>query len=141
MLVIRPIQEKTLQNELTERCGAVYDADSLAYAAYDCEDDGESVRALLGVCQFAFRSGYGSINALRPAPDTSDREALMIMARTAMNFLYRCGYPRAVMEDGAADTELTDSLGFRCDDDGKNAIDLIEFYKSPCHYRAKQANP
>ena len=135
MLVIKPIQKKAVQERLVTACGGRYNADALAYAAYDCADDAETVRALLGVCQFSLRRGYGAITALLPAPGTDDTEAMTIMARTAAFFLYRCGYPKAVLEDGAADPALVKSLGFRRDAQKRNALDLEHFYNSPCHAR------
>ena len=137
MLVIKPIQDKNTQKAIVEACGGVYLADALAYGAYDCEDDGETVRTLLGACQFSLLADCGSIGFLRAAPGVNDAEALMIMARAAMSFLFRCGYPRAVLEAGAADDALADALNFTPDADGVRAIDLPRFYESPCHYQAE----
>ncbi len=140
MLVVKPIQEKADQEHLVTACGGHYDADALAYAAYDCAEDAETVHALLGVCQFSLRRGYGAISALLPAPGTDDTEALTIMARAAAYFLYRCGYPKAVLQEGAASSVLSESLGFRADGHGTLTLDLERFYNSPCRARQLSAD-
>ena len=134
MFIVRPIQNKEEQKSIVEQCGGVYLPEALAYAAYDCADDGKTVRSLLGVCQFSLERGFGSIGLLRYAPGTCDTEAIMIMGRAAMSFLFRCGFARAVWNDDAP-TGFAEALGFRADADGIRAIDLARFFESPCHFR------
>ena len=134
MLVIKPIQDKAVQRKLVEACGGTYDETAFAYCAKDCEDDGETLRHLIGVCQFTLLRGKGVIQHLRAFPNVEDDEALMIMCRAAMSFLFRCAAETAEFcEDNPA---LAEKLDFLADADGRRIIDLKRFYGSPCHYRA-----
>ena len=83
MLTVLPIQSKETQKELCELCGVTYNQESFAYRA---DDDG-----FIGICQFKYSNNNGYINALAYAPSVSDWEAMIIMLRATMNFMYRCG--------------------------------------------------
>ena len=84
MLKVLPIQSKDLQEEICTRCGVSYNADLLAYAAYD--DD-----TLLGVCQFRLCAEGGMIYDLSPVEGTEHFEGLFIMGRGTLNFMDLCG--------------------------------------------------
>ena len=138
MLVVKPVQNKTVQRELIESCGGKYEEASLAYAACDCEDnETQKLRHIIGACQFRMDHGRGMINLLRTMPGVTDDEAMIIMARTAMNFLYRCEIQTAEILPGAADVSLIEKLGFRADENGAFLIDLKKFFFSPCHFQAE----
>jgi hypothetical protein len=126
MLTVLPIQDKNVQKELCELCGASFDAYSFAYRA----DDGE----FLGVCQFKFVSGVGEISAFNYAPNTSDDEAMIIMLRTAMNFMHRCGLKKSVFLKDSAPEALLNISSYGKNEGGIYEIDLDKFYISPCHY-------
>ena len=126
MLTVLPIQEKNIQEELCKICGAEFDTNSFAYRA----DDG----VFLGICQFRFVSEVGEISALKYAPDIKDDEAMIIMLRTAMNFMHRCGLKKSVFLAGSAPQSLLDISSYGKDEDGNYEIDLDKFYISPCHY-------
>ena len=134
MLVIKPIQEKQLQRILVSACGGTYDPDSFAYAAYECDSNNETVLYIIGVCQFSISRESGVINCLHTIPGIEDDEALKIMARAAMNFLFRCAVPTVCMQEGAAQPALSASLGFRSGTDDSLRIDLEKFYEAPCRY-------
>lgn len=126
MLSVIPIQDKNMQKELCELCGAEYSVNSFAYRA----DDGR----FLGICQFSFENGCGKINALKTAPDVKDDEAMIIMLRAAMNFMFRCGIELSEFADNAAPNELLEISGYRKDERGIYSVNLKKFYISPCHY-------
>ena len=132
MLLIKPIEDKTVQKQICDACGAAFRPDCLAYFAAEGDDKTFEPTALLGVCQF---STAGRIADLKPAKDANDEEALQIMARTAMNFMYRCGCPTAELLPGACDDALADKLCLFPDKDGKRTLDLALYYESPCHYK------
>ena len=134
MLVIKPIQEKTLQRDMVLRCGGAYDEAALAYIANECADDGETILHPIGICQFSLHGEAGVIDVLRCVPGVCDAEALMIMARAAMSFLVRCAFQTAVILPDAAPPELAGALGFRKNPEGQMAIDLQAFYESPCRF-------
>lgn len=135
MLIIKPIQEKPLQATLCHLAGIPDDPACLAYFAADGSPDDPEPHAYLGICLFSMD---GQIHALTAMPGVQDDEALMIMARTAMNFLYRFGVMEAVLRPEACGEALADRLGFRTDEKGRRSIDLLRFYESPCHYSGDQ---
>ncbi len=136
MFVIRPVSDKSIQEELCAHCGVPYLPADFAYFAADLNDDGTKLLGILGICQFALGEDCGIIHHLTPAPGTFDEEVMIIMARTAMEFVHRCEGKTMLLAEGACDTAFGEKVGFRLED-GEYKIDLVEFYKSPCHYQAK----
>ena len=108
MLIVKPIQAKSEQEELSLLCSATYNINSFAYRA---DDDG-----FIGICQFRF-----------------DWEAMIIMLRTAMNFMFRCGIKKSIFENNATTEELLKKSGYRPDENGIYSIDIDKFYNTPCH--------
>ena len=137
MLVIKPIEDKNYQKELVTICGGTYNVSALAYAAYDCEDDGETVRFPIGVCQFSLAGKAGLIDTLHLCPGIDDEEAMMIMARACTSFLFRCGFTDAILTEDAADTSLAHKLGFYDREDGTLYLDVQKYYTGPCHGEMK----
>lgn len=137
MLVIKPIEDKVYQKELVTACGGTYNAAALAYAAYDCEDDSETIRFPIGVCQFSLMGKAGLIDTLRLCPGIEDEEAMMIMARACTSFLFRCGFTDAILTADAAESALAHKLGFSARDDGMAYLDVVKYYTGPCHGETK----
>lgn len=133
MLVIKPIENKETQKNMVKACGRKYLPSALAYVAYDCEDDGETVRFPIGVCQFTLKGGAGILDTLLPFPGVVDDEALMIMARACTSFLFRCGFSTAILTEGAAPAHLVTPLEFLKQPDGTAVFDVQKYYTSPCH--------
>ncbi len=106
MLEIKPIQEKSAQEQICTQCKTEYDADMLAYAAH-------ADNLLLGVCQFRFYSNFALIKDLKPAPGTNDFEAMFLLARAAMNFIDLCGTHTARCTDKTGEIRLLLALGFQ----------------------------
>lgn len=129
MLTVLPIQDKNTQKELCELCNINYNNTSFAYRA----DDG----AFLGVCQFRFENDCGVIEGLKTAPQISDDEAMIIMLRTAMNFMHRCGLKKSRFIASDIAPSLIEPSKYSLSDDGSYWVDLDEFYISPCHYNKK----
>jgi len=136
MFVIRPVSDKNLQKEICSACQCSYLPDDFAYFAADLSDDGTKLLGILGICQFSIQKDSGVLHKLQPFPGTFDEEVMIIMTRTAMEFVHRCGCVSMVWENGAYDIEFAKKTGFRPDQDGVYRIDLEEFYKSPCHFQA-----
>ena len=111
MFVIRPVDNKEIQEELCGACQCAYLAEDFAYFAADLSEDGSF-------------------------PGTFDEEVMIIMIRTAMEFVHRCGCSTMILAEGACDPAFGEKIGFRMQD-GQYQIDLVEFYKSPCHFQAK----
>ncbi len=132
MLIVKPVTDKKEQRNLCEICGAGYEDHLMAYRAVEGEPGEEENGVLLGICQISLKDGENEIKTLAYAPGTHDTEAMIIMARAAMNFMYRCEVKKVRIFSGT-DTDLIRSLGFK-ERDGEFVIDLEEFYKSPCSY-------
>ena len=133
MLTVKPIQTKKEQQELARLCNIPFDYYSFAYRAD--EDDG-----LIGICQFSFENNIGHIKNLAYAKDRNDTEAMIIMLRAAMNFMFRCGIETSCIQKGATSEELATLSGYKKGDDGNLYIDLKLFYNSPCRYQGKDSN-
>lgn len=136
MFVIRPVDDKAVQEALCAACACPYLAEDFAYFAADLNEDGTQITGILGVCQFVLREGYGIVHHLAPFPGTFDEEVMTIMVRTAMEFSHRCGCAAMVLDEGAVEPAFAEKIGFRKMDE-KYQIDLVTFFKSPCGYQAQ----
>ena len=106
MLIVKPILEKNIQEEICQACGAVYDADFLACAAHD---DGN----LIGICQFALSGPTAVVTDLRPKIGVEDFEAMFILARGTLNYVDLCGIHHARCNPDAGDLTLIRAVGFK----------------------------
>ena len=123
MLIIKPVQDKALQEELAAKCNVEYDPDLLAYGAWVHDE-------FVGICQF--RMGREAhITDLAKAVGTDDTEAMFIMGRQTMNFIDLHGTHFAYF-DGDCDEKFIKWLGFSKDEEGRWACDLESFFKHPC---------
>lgn len=125
MLIVKPVEEKSKQEEFCKICGAEYDADALTYAAYESE-------TLLGICQFALHTGYAVILDLKPVPGVRDFEAMFILARGTLNFVDLCGIHFAKCENDAGDLTLIHAVGFAENHDGVLEMDLTHAFDGHC---------
>ena len=135
MLAIKPIEDKSVQEELVRDCGGTYNPRDFAYILNECTDDGETVLRTLGACQFGMKDGRGILSLLRTLPGIEDEEALMIAARAAAHFLFRCEIRHVTFAPDAADEALMRKLGFAPNADGLMEMDLLKYYTTPCHER------
>lgn len=129
MLMIKPIYDTGVRDELCEMCGVP--AEGYSYFAADTDDRAEHINYIIGVCTFNMKGEDNTITALANAPGVEDEEAMMIMCRAVMNLMYRAGVGTVKMSEGAARSETAEKLGFRAPD---MTIDLEKFYSAPCKY-------
>lgn len=131
MIKALPIQEKSLQKDLCEKCGLTYLPDAMAYAAYS---DGTPI----GCVQFSIKEGYGIVYNVATVPGMEENvnEITMMLGRTALNFVDLLGTHFAWY--GGKDVELDDAekrkavvIGFELKGNTASA-DLIGFFDSPC---------
>ena len=125
MLTVLPIQSKETQKELCEICGVTYNENSFAYRA----DDGD----FIGICQFYFKNNNGYIENLTYAPNINDWEAMIIMLRASMSFMYRCGI-QIVYLDASTNNDLIKRSGFLKNGNGEYYIDVQKFYSGTCSH-------
>lgn len=130
MLVVKPIPDRDAARALSGSFGRDKDESTMAYFAVEAGEDGKT--ELLGLCLFSLKDEKNEILSLDYAEGTHDDEAMIIMARTVLNFMYRCEVKKAYISD-SVDPELVKKLGFRREGN-RLALDLEEFYKSPCGY-------
>lgn len=121
MLEIKPIQDKTEQERYCKLCNIAYNADLMAYSAYD--DD-----VFLGICQFTITDKFGYIKNLAEAEGISDYEAMFIMARGTMNFIDLCGIHACECAADATNERMILSLGFKKLADGRYFADMTHFF-------------
>lgn len=128
MLTVLPIQSKDEQKNLCEICGVEFIPNAFAYNASD--------EGFIGICQFIFEKDCGYIKNLSYAPGVDDTEAMIIMLRAAMSFMYRCGIDNCyISKEGTTETLLKLS-GFRVNDAGQYHISLNWFYNTPCNKKS-----
>ena len=123
MLTVLPIQSKDTQKELCDICGVTYNENAFSYRA----DDGD----FIGICQFYFNDNKGYIDNLTYAPNINDWEAMIIMLRAAMNFMYRCGLETSMLCENAMPENLINMSRYRKNENGVYTVDL-KFYNH-CH--------
>lgn len=126
MLKVLPIQSKDLQEKICSRCGVSYNADLLAYAAYD--DD-----TLLGICQFRLCAEGGMIYDLSPVEGTEHFEGLFIMGRGTLNFMDMCGARRAYFCGEVKNERLLTAIGFLHKENGEYVVNLEGFFTDHHH--------
>ena len=126
MLTVFPIQSKQEQAELCTLCGVNFIENAFAYRA----DDGD----FIGICQFTFENNCGYIKNLSYAPEVEDTEAMIIMLRAAMSFMFRCGLVSSYMDENATTPTLLRFSGYKLNDEGKYFLDLDKFYNTPCSH-------
>ena len=126
MLTVLPIQSKDEQKELCQVCGVEFLENAFAYRA----DDG----GFIGICQFIFDNNCGYVKNLSYAPGVEDNEAMIIMLRAAMSFMFRCGLVDSYMDENATTPTLLRVGGYKLNDEGKYDLDLVKFYNTPCSH-------
>ncbi len=136
MLIIRKILDKDFQKELCGMCSAEYNPAYFAYMAADghTENSGAVIDSYIGILQFTMDGGGGYINTLKPVLGVDDDEALIIMERAVMEYMYTGELPYVYIDEDACDGTLIDKMGFRKNEHGEYCIDLEKFYESPCGY-------
>lgn len=127
MLIVKPIEDKKVQEEVCAACGAVYDADALAYAAREDE-------ALIGVCQFKLGAPCAEVLDLKSAAGVEDYEGMFILARGTLNFIDLCGVHRARCAADAGDLTLLRAVGFREVDKNRLEMDLAGEFDGKCSH-------
>lgn len=127
MLEVKTIQNKEKQKHFCSLCGIEYNADALAYSAF------EGV-GFIGIIQFAIHGKNGIIYNVALCPGTDDHEALFVMGRAVMNFLDLCKISDVYYED--QNISLANILGFKQDIEGRYYINIKGLFETPC----KQCN-
>ena len=133
MLAVKPVLDPAAAMELCELCQVPYKADCYTYFAADVNEDATKINHIIGVCTCRIKGSVNEIEALKGAPGVRDEEALIIMARTVMNFMYRCEVKRVTIDPEHTDAALIKKLGFTPEADALS-LDLVAFYKAPCKF-------
>lgn len=134
MFMVQPVRSAEYQKELAQTLsGALVDG-TVSFLAAEMEDDLETVKYPIALCQFTFSPEKAIIKALDVADGSEKDEAVTILVRSVMSWAYRADIPVIEFDDGAADEEYIKSVSFRRDERGRWSVDLRKFYRSPCHY-------
>lgn len=110
-----------------------YDASLFAYFAANSEDLGDSFTSYIGLIQFDIDSIGGKLISVDMMPGVDDMEAMIIMGRSLMCFLYRDLSIKTLRTAPEVDGKYCKAFGLR-EKDGTYSIDLEDFYRSPCKY-------
>lgn len=136
MLAVKPVAFKDIAREICENCGVPFDEECYTYFAADVNEDATKINHMIGVCTFRMKGNVNRIEYLKEADGIEDEEAMIIMARTVMNFMYRCEVVDVTINEENIPEEFIKKLGFRVTEKGYS-INLSDFYKSPCSYTGK----
>lgn len=127
MLIIKPIEDKNEQKEITELCGIEFKPELFAYKAHN---DG----VLLACAQFDIKENGAYIHSMRQVIGTSeDFEGMFILGRAVLNFLDLCGVTTAYYPSPADESEarLSRAIGFK-DIDGLLTVTLTGMFDAKC---------
>ena len=139
MFQVQPLRDRKLQSEMAALLSCPFFENTYAFFAGEMAEDFTTVTALIAMCQFSYAPDEAVIRSVAFAPGSEEDEAVFILVRTVMNFVYRADIPLISIDKDAAPEAFIRSLGFR-ETDGKLSIDLKKFYRSPCHYNAEAKN-
>lgn len=137
MFAVKPLQDKEIQKELCSLLKTPYIADSFAYFAADLQDDGSAILGIIGILQFRMTDDTGEILTLVPANGKEADEAMIIMERTCMSFMWRSGMKKMIMKASAGPDAVLSRSGLP-EKDGVYYVDLDLFFKSPCHFNKSE---
>ena len=133
MFEVQPVRSKELQSQIAALLGCEFRSDTYAFFAGELGPDCTTVTSVIALCQFTYTPERADIVTLSFAPGCEHDEAVVILVRTVMNFVYRAGIPVIGFDKNAAEDKYIRALGFRAVD-GAYEIDLKKFYISPCGY-------
>lgn len=137
MFVVKPLPDKKLRREICADLGTDYFEGSYSYLAAELADDRSTVVAVIGICQFYMTDADGDLRgeivSLVPADGREGDEAMIVMCRAVMNFMWRAGCRSVILNNNAGPADLLKRCGLIRTEEGYSA-DLDEFYTSPCHY-------
>ncbi len=142
MFKVQPLRSTEVQAELAASLGVKFYENTYAFFTVDLNEEGTQILSVIGMCQFTYAPDSAVIKSVAASPEHRGDEAVFIMVRTVMNFCYRAEIPTISLEipedenDLLADAAFVKSLGFR--EKTGYRIDLKKFYRSPCHYDAKE---
>ena len=133
MFAVKPLEDKSVQKQLCSLLNTLYIPDSLAYFAADLEDDGTAIKGIIGILQFTMGEETGEILSLIPAPGKEEDEAMIIMERACMSFMWRSGMKKMIMKETAGPDIVLSRSGLP-KNNGEYTVDLDAFFDAPCHY-------
>ena len=124
---IAAIQDKALQKQYAESCGAEFCPDLFAYSMIN-QETGE----LMGFSQFDIGKDIGYIRSLSSRIGYSDFEAMFILGRATMNFIDLCGAHKCKAALDAGEERLLKSIGFKINEDGEYFADMTNMFDGHC---------
>ena len=123
MFEIKSVQTKEEQEKICGLCGINYDAECMAYAAFENNN-------LLGVSQFRILGEYAVIYDLANTAGVDDTAVLVIIGKATLNFIDLCGIKDAIIKQ--LNKNLPDLLGFKQDKHDVWRVNLEGYFDSPC---------
>ena len=126
MFKITPIQDKTRQKEVCDKCEAAFREDFFAYEMYECE-----TLELMGMSQFQI-GAEGYISDIREFENRGDFEAMFILGRQTMNFINSCGAVICKASFDAGDPKLLSAIGFKVSDGDVLICDTDGMFDGKC---------
>lgn len=136
MLIIKKVLDFDLKEKLCNLCGVSHFENSMAYYAVESETPDAEDFEILAFLQFSMVKDCVYINNITPMPGVNDNEALIILSRTAMEFIHhRLKVDTLKIEENPYTMDiLIRTLGFRKNEQNVYTIDLKRFFAAPCEF-------
>lgn len=127
MLIIKPIQDKSYQEEVCNQCGFKYEPLSFAYSEKENEK-------LIAACQFDILGSNGTISDFGMVKGVEeDIEALIILGRAVLNFMELSGVETCTFDSPSVDApRYSKMLGFT-----DKKICLKGLFDGKCNHNCK----
>lgn len=139
MFQVQPVRSPELQKQLSGLLNCQYFENNYAFFAGELTDDAREITSLIALCQFSFKEKHAVIHSLAWAPGSDDDEAVIILVRAVMSWLWRADISLLEFDDESVSADYVRKLGFLKDGEAKPSIDLDRFFSSPCKYN-KETN-
>lgn len=131
MLIVKPVNNKLFQNELCDLCNVKFIENSLAYYAAEWSISEDKLDYYIGICQFTIFNDTGRIINLREKENVKDDEAMIIMLRACLSFMYRSGLKNAYIEASENNINVINTLKIPCVNGGFQ-VDLEKLFNRSC---------
>lgn len=127
MLVVKPVEDKSYQEELCREAGVRYNPDAMAYVVY-------VDTFTVGMCQFGLSGDTGTIYSFMPiGKGKDDTEAMFIMGRTVLSFIESCGMEYADITEAETTERLKYVIGFKEGPDGRFVMRIKGIFEHHCN--------
>lgn len=136
MLIVRPVRDKNFQKQLCSLAEIEYNAEAFAFFAANSDDLGETFTSYIGIALFDIDKFGVKLLSVSMMPQVDDMEAMTILARSLMCYLYRNMSVKLLYASDDIDQKYFKAFCLARDNDNRLVVDLEDFYNAPCKYNS-----